>query len=100
MTNLNMKYYKEFLNICAIVIRITLGIIALVFIILIFGRLLNFGIMLDKAALSQKSALTVCLSYFFKMFFIVLIPLVLIIWCLIIRYIFRRTVECLKVLKV
>ena len=95
-----MKYYKEFLNICAIVISITLGIIALVFIILIFGRLLNFGIMLDAAASSQKSALTGCLAYSFKIFFIVLIPLVLIIWCLIIRYIFRRAVECLKVLKV
>lgn len=100
MTSLNMKYYKEFLNICAIVIKITLGIIALVFIILIFGRLLNFGIMLDAVMSSQKSALAGCLAYSFKMFFIVLIPLVLIIWCLIIRYIFKRAVECLKALKV
>lgn len=99
MTGSKINYSEEFLNICAIVIKCAMGALALVFTILIFGRMLRFGMILDAAVLSsQKAFLSVCLAYSFKVLFVISIPFFLILWSLIIMYVLRNALKCVKAL--
>ena len=97
MMNSKIDYFKEFTNIFVGVMKITLAIIAIVFTMLIFGRVLILGMMLDNAAVSsQKTALIGYLDNIFRVFFIVLIPVFMAICFIIIRYAGRGAIKCVK----
>lgn len=101
MTNLKTDYFKEFAAAFSVMLRAAMGSLLFVFTILIAGRVLRLGMMLDEAAiLPQASAFASWLAYSFKILFIILIPVFLAIWFFIIKHIFGNIAGWAKATKI